>query len=92
MKFALEVVGAAEKFVLEYHFNQLFGSLRISLDNQLVKKKVQLFNEPLREVHQLELGRNERLAVRIEKERKILFGQRNRVFVNDRLVKTFEGV
>jgi len=30
--------------------------------------------------------------VKIEKERKLLFGQRNRVFVNDRLVKYCEGI
>jgi hypothetical protein len=34
----------------------------------------------------------ERVVVRIEKERKLLFGQRCRVFVNNRLYKCFEGV
>jgi hypothetical protein len=38
------------------------------------------------------LGKNERINVRIEKERKLLFGQKCRVFLNDRLYKCYEGV
>jgi len=81
-----------EKFMLEYEFNQLLGSLVIKIDNEEIKKKTQLFNEPMREVHDFSLGRNELISVRIEKERKLLFGQRNKVFINDRLVKTYEGL
>jgi hypothetical protein len=40
----------------------------------------------------LQVGETERFTVRIEKERKLLFGQKCRVFVNDRLYKCYEGV
>ena len=91
MKFALEVAGEVEKFTLEYEFNQLLGTLIIKVDNKPVTQKRQLFNEPLKEVFSLELGEREMFAIRIEKQRKLLFGQKNHVYVNDRLIRTFEG-
>lgn len=91
MKFCLEV-GEVERNLVEYAFNQLFGQLCIRVNQQPVKNNVRLFDEPLTETHTLEVGKLERITVRIEKERKLLFGQRCRVFVNNRLYKCFEGV
>ena len=91
MKFCLEV-GELERHVIEFNFNQLLGELRISVNRQGVKRNVRLFDEPLTETHTLQLGRAERTIVRIEKERKLLFGQKCRVFLNDRLFKCYEGV
>lgn len=91
MRFCLEV-GEAERHLVEYAFNQLLGQLWIRVNQQPVKHNVRLFDEPLTETHTLEIGKTERITVRIEKERKLLFGQRCRVFVNNRLYKCFEGV
>jgi hypothetical protein len=91
MKFNLEI-GEAEKHVVEFNFDQLLGQLVIMVNKQEVKRSVRLFNEPLKETHTLQVGDGERLIVRIEKERKLLFGQKCRVFLNDRLYKFYEGV
>ena len=90
MKFSLEI-GDAEKHTLKYEFNQLLGTLTITVNNEPIKKQRRLFDEPLKELHTFAVGMKEKLAVKIEKERKLLFGQKNRVFVNDRLVKYCEG-
>jgi hypothetical protein len=91
MKFCLEV-GETERNLIEYAFNQLLGQLCIRVNQQEVKNNVRLFDEPLTETHTLEVGKHERLTVRIEKERKLLFGQRCRVYVNNRLFKCYDGV
>jgi len=88
VKFAVEI-GENEKNRLEYHFNQLLGSLLIKVNNRPIKKSLRLFNEPVLEVHVVVLGKNEKSTVRIEKERKPLLGHRNRLYVNNRLVKVF---
>jgi hypothetical protein len=91
MKFSLEI-GEVEKHTIEYQFNQLLGVLTIKVNEKPVKKHVRLFDEPVKELHVFVVGVREKLAVKIEKERKLLYGQKNRVFVNDRLVKYCEGV
>ena len=91
MKFAIQI-GETEMHRLEYDFNQLLGSLVIKLNDQPLKKSLRLINEPTIEVHAFVIGEFEKSAVRIEKERKPLLGQRNRVYVNNRLVKVFEGI
>jgi hypothetical protein len=85
-------VGEVEKHLVEYRFNQLLGSLTIKVNNQPVKRHVRLFNEPRSETHDLVVGRQERSFIRIEKERGHLFGQRNRVYVNNRLAGIYQGV
>jgi hypothetical protein len=91
MKFCLEV-GETEQHLIEFDFNQLLGQLHIRVNKKEVKSSVRLFDEPLTETHTLEVGKAENLTVRIEKERKMLFGQKCRVFLNDRLYKYYEGV
>jgi len=91
MKFSLEI-GEIEKHTVEYEFNQLLGTLIIKVNDQQVKKHVRLFDEPVKELHVFVVGNQEKYDVKIEKERKFLFGQRNRVFVNDRFVEKWEGV
>ncbi len=89
MKFAIEI-GHTEKHRLEYEFNQLFGSLVIKIDQKQLTKSVRLINEPVLEVHVFEVGVRETSTVRIEKERKLLFGHRNRLYVNNRLTRVYE--
>ena len=91
MKFNLEI-GEAEKHVVEFNFDQLLGQLVIMVNKREVKRSFRLFNEPLKETHTLQVGSGEGVIVRIEKERKLLFGQKCRVFLNDRLYKYYEGV
>jgi hypothetical protein len=91
VKFAIEI-GDAEKHRLEYNFNQLLGSLVIKVNEKAIKKSIRLVNEPLLEVYAFAVGDNEKSEVRIEKERKALLGCRNRLYVNNRLVKVFNGI
>lgn len=91
MKFSLEI-GDAEKHTIDYEFNQLLGTLTIKVNDKPVKKHCRVFDEPVKELHVFVVGAQEKYSVKIEKERKLLFGQKNRVFVNDRLVKYCEGV
>ncbi len=91
MKFCLEV-GEVEKHLVEFEFNQLLGQLVIKVNKREVKRNVRLFNEPVREDHVLQVGDGERVSVRIEKERRQLFGNKCRVFLNDRLYRLYEGV
>jgi hypothetical protein len=90
MKFTVEV-GQLEKHLVEYQFNQLFGSLLIQVDNKPVYRATRLFNEPVRETYHLKVGEAERATIRIEKQRKQLFGHRNCVYVDNRLARIYEG-
>jgi hypothetical protein len=89
VRFTIDI-GDAEKHQIEYIFNQLAGQLEVKINGQSVRKSRRLFNEPVLETHVFEVGTNERYHVRIEKERKPLLGHRNRVFVNNRLLKVVE--
>jgi len=91
MKLTLEL-GEREKHLLEFHFNQLLGTSTILLNQKPIKKHTRWFSEPLFEAHELEIGEEEVCHVRIEKERKLLFGQRCKIYVNQRLTKVAEGV
>jgi hypothetical protein len=91
VKFVIEI-GDTEKHRLEYNFNQLLGSLVIKVNEKAIKKSVRLINEPVLEVHAFVVGDHEKSDVRIEKERKQLLGCKNRLYVNNRLVKVFNGM
>jgi hypothetical protein len=88
VRFAVDI-GEKEKNRLEYHFNQLLGSLSIKVNDHPIKKALRLINEPVLEVHVVVVGKNEKSTVRIEKERKPLLGHRNRLYVNNRLLRVF---
>jgi hypothetical protein len=91
VRFAIEI-GDVEKHRLEYNFNQLLGRLVIKVNEQPIKRSVRLLNEPLLEVYAFAVGDHERSDVRIEKERKPLLGCRNRLYVNNRLLRVFDGI
>jgi hypothetical protein len=86
------VIGESEKHHLEYSFNQLLGRLDIKVNNQPIISFVRLFNEPVLEVFDFHVGYAERASVRIEKVRKPLFGHLNRLYVDNRLARVFEGM
>ena len=89
MKYALEI-GEIEKHLLEYQSDEFWGRTVIKVDNEEIRRSKRWFT-PRCERHNLEVGKMEPIHVRIEKERRFPFGHRSRVFVNDRLVKCFEG-
>jgi hypothetical protein len=91
MKFVAEF-GEAEKYQLEYEFNQLLGRLSIRINKQLVKQSVRLVNEPVLEVHEFEVGDSLKSTIRIEKQRKPLIGHKNRLYWNNRLMKVIDGM
>ena len=91
MKFSIEI-GVNEKNHLEYSFNQLLGSMVIKVNDQTITRSLRLINEPELEVHVMIVGRFEKSTVRIEKQRKPLLGSRNRLYVDNRLLKVYEGV
>jgi hypothetical protein len=86
MRFTLEV-GTVEKHLVEFNFNQLFGTLDIRVDQRPVFQSKRIFNEPVREVYHFVIDGVEKSDVRIEKRRKPLFGHNNSVYVNDRLAR-----
>jgi hypothetical protein len=91
VRFSIEI-GETEKNRLDYQFNQFFGSLVIKVNDKEIKKLVRLVNEPISEVHVFVVGEHEQAIVRIEKERKHLLGSINRLYINNRLLKVFEGI
>ena len=84
-------VGEAEKHRVEFNFNQLCGTLLISVDDKPIHRATRFLNEPVHEVFDFIVGNTERLPVRIEKKRKPLFGSRNVLYVNHRLTRVIEG-
>lgn len=91
MRFTVEI-GQIERHVVEFNFNQLLGSLLIQVDNKPIHRMRRLFNEPIHETYHFKVGDAERTEVRIEKQRKQLFGHRNCVYVGNRLTRIFEGI
>jgi hypothetical protein len=91
MKFNIEV-GEIEKHQVEFNHNQLMGCLLIKVDKHPIVRRRRLVNEPLLEVYEFVVGQMEKSEVRIEKLRNQLFGSRNSVYVDKRLVRVFEGV
>lgn len=90
MKFSIDI-GEKEKHVVEFNFNQLLGSLLITVDQKPVYQSKRLFNEPVHETFKFVIEGRERSEVRIEKRRKQLFGHQNRVFVDNRLARVVSG-
>jgi len=85
-------LGEMENNLLEYSFNQLFGTSIIKVNREVVLKKTRWFSEPLQQIHEVEVGTDEICHVRIETDRKLLVGHRCRVFVNQRLTRVCDGI
>ena len=91
MKFSLEV-GSREKHVFEFTFHQLLGRCVVKLDGQVVFCKARWFSEPVVDCYDFEVGHVEPVRVRIEKERKLLFSSKYRLYVDNRLTQIYQGV
>jgi hypothetical protein len=91
MKFSIEL-GNNEKHVFEFNFNQLLGRSVVKVNEQEVFRKARWFSEPIVERYQFEVGQFEPVRVRIEKERKLIFASKYRVYVDNRLTQLYQGV
>ena len=89
MRFNLQV-GSTEKHIVEFNFNQLYGTLVIRVDNRPILQSKRIFNEPVHEVYHFVIDGAEKSDVRIEKRRKALFGHHSAVFINDRLARSVD--
>ena len=67
-------VGEAERHNVAFHFDQLWGPLRISVDGQPVVRKFKMFNFKRVERYEFSVGSTEPHDVRIEKDRKAIVG------------------
>jgi hypothetical protein len=84
-------LGDRQKRLLCYQFNQLLGKTVITFDGKILKKSTRFFNEPVREIHQVEVNVPDRTVVRIEKERGALIEQKARLYVNNQLARFARG-
>lgn len=91
MKFSIEL-GTNEKHVFEFTFNQLFGRSVVKVDGREVFKRARWFSEPLAERYEFEVGQFEPVRLRIEKERKLIFASRYRIYLDNRLTQFYQGV
>ena len=91
MRFSIES-GTHEKHLVEFNFNQLLGRSVVKVDGREVFKKAQWFSEPLADRYEFEIGQFEPVRLRIEKERKLLFSSKYRVYLDNRLTQFYQGV
>lgn len=91
MKFMIDV-GEVEKQQVEFSFNQLLGRTLIRSNGRELKKNIRLFSEPVTDVHVVHFTDRERIEIKIEKRRKLLFASRYYVYVNNRLTQVYQGV
>jgi len=91
MKFSIEV-GASEKHVIEFTFNQLLGQSIVCVDGQEVFRKQRWLSEPLVDSYDFEIGQFEPVRVRIEKERKLIFASKYRIYLDNRLTQLRQGI
>jgi hypothetical protein len=91
MKFCIEV-GTEEQHVIEFSFNQLLGESVLRVDGKEVFRKKRWFSEPIVDCYDFAIGLFEPVRIRIEKQRKLLFSSRYRVYVNNRLTQLYQGV
>ena len=91
MKFSIEV-GVNEKHRVEFTFNQLLGKSVLTVDGEQAFRKNRWFSEPIVDRYNFEIGQFEPVRVRIEKERKLIFASKYRVYVDNRLTQLYQGM
>ncbi|MEU8183568.1 hypothetical protein AB0B85_17015 [Micromonospora sp. NPDC049044] len=83
-------VGVQERHEVSFSFDKFFGRLAILVDGHPVHQELRVMSVDLVKRYDFPVGQHERHAVRIEKERKLLFAgfrpQRVRAYVDGRLV------
>jgi hypothetical protein len=89
-------VGDREKHAVVYVFDQMWGWLTISVDQELILKKFITFSLSLRRVFEFQVGKDEPHTVRIEKVRPLLVAfarpQPTRAFCDGVLIAEEDGI
>ena len=91
MKFTLEL-GTEQQHRVDFEFNQIFGCSVVKVDGQEVFRKKRWFSEPVVDQFEFQIGEHNGTSLRIEKERKLLFASKYRVYVDNRLTRFYQGV
>jgi len=88
-------VGDKEKHRVTFRFNQIWGNLKITVDDSVVVRDFQTFSLHLTKKWEFSVGEGEPHKVTIEKERKLILAgfrkQKYRAFVDSVLVAEHEG-
>jgi hypothetical protein len=66
-------VGATEKHLVEFRFNQFWGGLAVTVDGQSIVKDLRMFSLSLTKSYELLVGYTEQHRVRIDKTRALFF-------------------
>jgi hypothetical protein len=89
------IVGISEQHRVDFSFDQFIGNLEIKVDGQTTVKDFRIASLKLTKRYELVVGVNEKHHVAIEKRRKLFLAgmrpQQYRVFIDGRLVQTYEG-
>jgi len=88
-------VGITEQHRVDFSFDQMMGNLEIKVDGQTAIADFRMFSLSLTKRYEITVGVEEKHLVAIEKSRKLFFAglrpQQYRVFVDGKLVETYEG-
>ena len=88
------IVGISEQHRVDFSFDQFIGNLEIKVDGQTTVKDFRIASLKLTKRYELVVGVNEKHHVAIEKRRKLFLAgmrpQQYRVFIDGRLVQTYE--
>jgi hypothetical protein len=66
-------VGTQEKHLVEFRFDQFWGGLVVTVDNQSIVRELRIMSISLVKTYELVVGRSEQHHVRIDKTRKLFF-------------------
>jgi hypothetical protein len=94
MLFSFEV-GQRERHRVEFYFNQMWGNVKITVDDRVVQTDFKMFSFNLVKRYDLVVGDEEVHDVVIEHERKLLFAgfrpYKYRAYVDGKLIHEREG-
>ena len=88
-------VGVNEQHRVDFSFDQFIGNLEIKVDGQTAIKDFRFASLSLTKRYELMVGIDEKHHVAIEKRRKLFLAglrpMQYRIFIDGRLVQTYEG-
>jgi hypothetical protein len=94
MQFSFRV-GVQEQHQVDFSFDQVIGNLEIKVDGQPLVKDFRMLSLRLTKRYEFTVGTQEQHHIAIEKKRKLFLAgfrpQRYRIFIDRRLMQTYEG-
>jgi hypothetical protein len=94
MRFSF-LVGFQEQHQVDFFFDQFIGNLEIKVDGQPLVKDFRMLSLRLTKRYEFTVGISEQHQVAIEKKRKLFLAgvrpQQYRIFLDGKLVQTYEG-